>query len=213
MTTRTSTQRGAPAVALGQNLKRRMRSTVAIDHLQTATESARRSLARFELATIRLRNAVRMRLGVSDDELTALLHLVEYTQITQRQLVAIGTLSRSGVGAMVARLEDAGFVERVQDPTDRRVRLVQLSLTGERRMRAAYGACEDDLEQLLDGRPDEELGALASLLTRLAETTRSHARAAEREPQHASLGVQPVWRSWGGEARALSRPTEPGRTG
>jgi DNA-binding MarR family transcriptional regulator len=190
-----------------------MRSTVATDHIQTATESARRSLARFELATIRLRNAVRMRLGVSDDELTALLHLVEYTQVTQRQLVAIGTLSRSGVGAMVARLEDAGFVERVQDPTDRRVRLVQLSPTGERRMRAAYGACDDDLEQLLEGRPDEELEALAGLLTRLGDATRSHARAAEREPQPARLGVQPVWRSWGGEARALSLPTEPGRTG
>lgn len=181
---------------------------MATDDFQTATESARRSLARFELAAIRLRNAVRLRLGVSDDELTTLLHLVEYRQITQGQLVAIGTLSRSGVGAMVARLEDAGLVERVQDPNDRRVRLVQLSAVGRRRMRAAYGAYDDDVQAQLARRPTAELEALASLLTRLAEATKTHAGAVERDTEPADVGSQPVWRTWGGEARALSLSAE-----
>lgn len=170
---------------------------MATDDFQTATESARRSLARFELAAIRLRNAVRLRLGVSDDELTALLHLVEYTQITQGQLVAIGTLSRSGVGAMVARLEDAGFVERVQDPTDRRVRLLQLSPAGVRRMREAYGPREDDVSKLLSKRPREELEPLAALLLELSATTQGHAGAVEREPPLAGANGAPVWRKWG----------------
>ena len=178
------------------------------DDFQTPTESARRSLARFELAAIRLRNAIRLRLGVSDDELTALLHLLEYRQITQSQLVAIGTLSRSGVGAMVARLEDAGFVERVPDPTDRRVRLIQLSAKGQRRMRAAYGAYDNDLQAQLDRRPTAELEALASLLSRLAEATKTHAGAVERDTKPAAVATQPVWRTWGGEARALSLSAE-----
>jgi DNA-binding MarR family transcriptional regulator len=194
MTTASSTARRSAAVALGQNLKA---ASVATDDFQTATESARRSLARFELAAIRLRNAVRLRLGVSDDELTALLHLVEYTQITQGQLVAIGTLSRSGVGAMVARLEDAGFVERVQDPTDRRVRLLQLSPGGVRRMREAYGPREDDVSKLLSKRPREELEPLAALLLELSATTQGHAGAVEREPPLAGANGAPVWRKWG----------------
>ena len=183
----------APAVALGQNLKA---ASVATDDFQTATESARRSLARFELAAIRLRNAVRMRLGVSDDELTALLHLVEYHQITQGQLVAIGTLSRSGVGAMVSRLEDAGFVERVQDPTDRRVRQLQLSPGGLRRMREAYGARDEDLGRLLAGRPAEELEPRARLLSDRAAATQSHAGAAERKPHLVGAGATPDWQQW-----------------
>lgn len=190
-----------------------MRSTVAIDDSQTPTESARRSLARFELAAIRLRNAIRVRLGVTEDELTALLHLAEHAQISQRQLVAIGTLSRSGVGAMVARLEDAGFVERVPHPADKRVRLVQLSTTGERRMRAAYGASDDALQRLLGGQPKEELEALSRLLSKLAVATLSHARAAEREPPAAALGKKPVWSSWGGEPRPFSLRLPRGRIG
>jgi DNA-binding MarR family transcriptional regulator len=170
---------------------------VATDDFQTATESARRSLARFELAAIRLRNAARLRLGVSDDELTALLHLVEYRQITQGQLVAIGTLSRSGVGAMVARLEDAGFIERVQDPTDRRVRLLQLSALGSRRMREAYGPREDDVTGLLSKRRREELEPLAALLLELTATTQSHAGAAEQEPPLAGANGTPAWQKWG----------------
>ena len=175
-----------------------MRSTVAIDDSQTPTESARRSLARFELAAIRLRNAVRLRLGVSDDELTALLHLVEFTQITQRELVEISTLSRSGVGAMVVRLEDAGLVERVPDPTDRRVRLLQLSPNGTRRMHNAYGARDDDWERLLEERPEDVLVAFDLLLSEVAEATQRHAGAVERDSQPVVAGVQPVWRDWGG---------------
>ena len=186
---------------------------MATDDSQNPTESARRSLARFELAAIRLRNAMRLRLGVSDDELTALLHLVEHPQITQGRLVAIGTLSRSGVGAMVARLEDAGLVERTQDPTDRRVRLVRLSAAGERRMRAACGGYDDDVERLLSARAAHELEALAGLLARLADAAETHAGAVERDTRPGGSDAEPVWRSWGGEAPALSGPARRGSTG
>jgi DNA-binding MarR family transcriptional regulator len=175
-----------------------MPSTVAIDDVHTATESARRSLARFELATIRLRNVVRTRLGVSDDELTALVHLVEYSQVTQRELVEISTLSRSGVGAMVARLEDAGFLERLPDPTDKRVRLLQLSPDGARRMHEAYGGCDVERGRLLDARPDEELWTLATVVSQLADATESHAGAVEQDSLRVGPGAQPVWRDWGG---------------
>ena len=71
---------------------------------QDPLSAAGRSLARLELAGIRHRNTVRARLGLGDDELTTLLYLLEHPRLTQRQLVAVSTLSRSGVGAMVSRL-------------------------------------------------------------------------------------------------------------
>lgn len=98
---------------------------------------------------------------------------------------------------MVARLEDAGFVERVQDPTDRRVRLLQLSPGGVRRMREAYGPREDDVSKLLSKRPREELEPLAALLLELSATTQGHAGAVEREPPLAGANGAPVWRKWG----------------
>ena len=172
---------------MGRNLK------VVTDDSSTA--SARRALARFELAAIRRRNLVRARLGLGDDELTTLLYLLEQPRLTQRELVAISTLTRSGVGAMVQRLEDAGLIERVPDPGDRRVRLLQLSARGSRQLREACGACDDAVERLLAARPDEELHALSRLLSAVAEATQRHAGAADgaQAPEAATRD----WRRWG----------------
>jgi DNA-binding MarR family transcriptional regulator len=170
---------------LGRNLK-----VVADD---SSTASARRALARFELAAIRRRNVVRARLGLGDDELTTLLYLLEHPRLTQRELVAISTLTRSGVGAMVQRLEDAGLIERVPDPADRRVRLLQLSARGSRRLREACGACDDAVERVLATRPEDELRALGRLLTAVADATEGHAAEDAQPPVSATRD----WRRWG----------------
>jgi DNA-binding MarR family transcriptional regulator len=171
---------------------------VVTDDSSNAAESARRSLARFELATIRQRNAMRSRLGLGDDELTTLLYLTEHDHVTQRQLVGISTLTRSGVGAMVQRLEDAGLIERVRDPRDRRVRLLQLSERGRRRMRTARGACDDEHRRLLAARPDAELELLASLLAAVTEATEDDAGGPSRNGGAPAKAVAPGdWRRWG----------------
>jgi DNA-binding MarR family transcriptional regulator len=173
-------------------------ATVVTDDSSTAAESARRSIARFELAGIRQRNAMRRRLGLGDDELTTLLYLTEHDHLTQRQLVGISTLTRSGVGAMVQRLEDAGLVERVPDPQDRRVRLLQLSARGRQRMRTARGACDDERLRLLTARPDAELEALAGVLSAVAEATEHDAATPPRNGGSAGPGgAQGDWRRWG----------------
>jgi DNA-binding MarR family transcriptional regulator len=169
---------------------------VATDDSPTAAESARRSLARFELAAIRQRNAMRSRLGLGDDELTTLLYLVERGQLTQRELVAISTLSRSGVGAMVQRLEGAGMVERVPDPRDGRVRLLRLTALGTRRMRKAAGAFDEERERLLATRPEAELDALARLLSAVAEAMERDAGSSSGDGRSAAPSAQGDWRRW-----------------
>ena len=170
---------------------------MATDESPLAAESARRSLARFELAAIRQRNAMRVRLGLGDDELTTLLYLTEHERLTQRQLVAISTLTRSGVGAMVQRLEDAGLVERVPDPHDRRVRLLQLTARGRQRMRRARRASDAARERLLAGGSDAELEALARLLSAVAEATERDADASSGHVSPAAPRSQADWRRWG----------------
>ena len=169
--------------------------TVVTDDRPRAAESARRALARFELAAIRRRNALRGRLGLGDDELTTLLYLTEHEQLTQRELVAISTLTRSGVGAMVQRLEDAGLVERVTDPRDRRVRLLQLTARGRQRMRKARGS-DDAREQVLAARPDEELELLAAVLDAVAEATERDADASAGERGTQAPSSHADWRRW-----------------
>jgi DNA-binding MarR family transcriptional regulator len=170
--------------------------TVVTDDSPSAAEAARRALARFELAAIRQRNAMRSRLGLGDDELTTMLYLTEHGQLTQRQLVAISTLTRSGVGAMVQRLEDAGLVERVPDPRDRRVRLLQLTARGTQRMRKARGASDDARERVLAARLHADLELLAAVLDAVAEATERDAGAPSGERSAAS-SAQPDWRRWG----------------
>jgi DNA-binding MarR family transcriptional regulator len=169
---------------------------VVTDDSPTAAESARRSLARFELAAIRQRNVMRTRLGLGDDELTTLLYLSEHGQLTQGQLVAISTLTRSGVGAMVNRLEEAGLIERVQDPHDKRVRLLQLSARGSERMRQARGAYDGKLAELLGELPASELEALTRLLSAAADATEQDA-GTEPDGGQAPASAQGDWRRWG----------------
>jgi DNA-binding MarR family transcriptional regulator len=171
--------------------------TLVSEDPPTAAESARRSLARLELAGIRQRNAIRARFGLSDDELTTLLHLLEHSRLTQRQLLAVCTLTRSGVGAMVTRLETAGLIERVQDPGDKRVRLLQLSARGAAHMHAARGAYDDALVRLLDECPDSELEALSRLLSAAAEATEQDAASPTPTGRRTSPSAQRDWRRWG----------------
>ena len=163
----------------------------------TAAESARRSLARFELAGIRQRNAIRARFGLGDDELTTLLYLVEHSQATQRQLIALCTLTRSGVGAMLSRLEDAGLIERVDHPGDKRVRLVQLSALGAKRMRDARGAYDAELAELLGERPEDELEALTRLVSAATEAAEQNAAPPAPDRRRAAVRAQGDWRRWG----------------
>ena len=171
-------------------------TVVTDDDSPRAAEPARRALARFELAAIRRRNAMRTRLGLGDDELTTLLYLSEHERLAQRELVAISTLTRSGVGAMVQRLEEAGLVERVPDPSDRRVRLLQLTGRGRQRLRRARGASDDARERVLAARPDAELEVLAAVLDAVAEATERDADASG-ERSAAAPSTDADWRRWG----------------
>jgi DNA-binding MarR family transcriptional regulator len=168
------------------------------DPAAAPTDAVRQALAALELAAVRHRREVRRRLRIGDEELSALLHLSHHGGVAQGRLAEVTTLSRSGAGAMIQRLEHDGFVQRRTDPGDRRLRRVELSPAGRERMAQAYGELDHAAQTLLADRPAAELDALARLLDGLADA----ARAAGGEDGAIASAAQsgsgdPIWRRWG----------------
>jgi DNA-binding MarR family transcriptional regulator len=156
----------------------------------------RRALAALELAAIRHRRGVRRDLRVGDEELSALLYLAHHGGVAQRRLADVTSLSRSGAGAMIQRLEERGFVQRRTDPADRRLRLVELSPPGRERVELAYREFATAAAQLLAECPPAEVAALARLLDGLAGAAHSvdDERVLANSPHSAG---EPIWRHWG----------------
>lgn len=163
----------------------------------TPTELVRRSLARLDLAVIRHRGGVSRRLGVSDEELTVLLYLAEHGGVTQAGLASLTALSRSGVGAMVQRLERAGLLERYPEPDDKRIRLIRLSARGSERISEAYSDRNADLGRLLDDLPAARVDELERFVAGLADATEARAGEPSAEPLSEPILADPIWRLWG----------------
>ena len=167
-----------------------------MDHENTPTAKVQRSLAALELASVRYRGGVRRRLNVGDEELTALLYLAHHGGVPQRRLTEITTLSRSGAGAMIQRLEQDGFVERRTHPGDRRLRLVELAPAGVDRINAAYHDMNEATDRILTDRPAAELDLLARLLDELAGAAQSTDGEVDANPLSSPADSDPIWRRW-----------------
>jgi len=161
-------------------------------------ERLRHFLLRRDLAAVRHRSDVSRRLGVSDDEMLVLLNLLEHGGLTQSQLTSFIGLSRSGMGAMIQRLERAQLVERHPDPADRRVRLIKPSPRSVDRITRAYEALWEDVDRVLAELPSDAHEVIARFLTDLATVTETHARCSAGEPELSrERSSQPDWQLWG----------------
>jgi MarR family transcriptional regulator for hemolysin len=149
------------------------------------------AFAGLEVALIRYRRDVRRRLGVSEEELTVLRHLAREESVPQARLASLTTLSRSGMGTLVQRLEQAGLVERRTEPQDRRVRRINLTESGRRRMATAYGALDDAVAAALADVPNGP-----ETLERMAAAVADLSGDAVEEPVITPT-EDPVWRRWG----------------
>jgi DNA-binding MarR family transcriptional regulator len=165
-------------------------------HAEPDGAAAARALARLEIAFIRHRRGVRRRLGVGDDELSVLRYLAYEGDVPLARLATTTTLSRSGLGALVQRLEERGLVERRTATDDRRLRRVRLSARGRERLSGAYHALDAAAGALLSGAAPADAARLEQLLDALAWEAEALAGAGD-EPAAAEPPADPVWRSWG----------------
>ena len=159
-----------------------------------STARVRHALGAFELAANHHRRDVRRRLRVGEDELTVLLHLAHHGGASQRHLTGVTSLSRSGAGALLQRLEERGYVQRRTDPADRRLRLVELSPAGRERLDGAYAGLIAAIAALVAERDPAEVAGFAELLTGIARAIEPEG---ERRLAVVTDATDPIWRRWG----------------
>lgn len=76
-------------------------------------------------------------------------------------------ITKQSMGELVADLEEKGYVERVEDPVDRRARVVRLTEKGRRHVRDALEAIEEIEDAYARRLGPERLRALRAALVEL----------------------------------------------
>jgi MarR family 2-MHQ and catechol resistance regulon transcriptional repressor len=76
-------------------------------------------------------------------------------------------LTSGSITALVDRLEKRGFVERFDDASDRRVRLVRLTDTGRALIKEAFARHEEHMDEAVADLSQDELAKLIELLKKL----------------------------------------------
>ncbi len=88
--------------------------------------------------------------------------------MTPGRLAELTGLTTGAVTGVLDRLERAGFIERVADPSDRRRTLVRVSLTRGREVGAAYEPLERATESVFERLDDGQRALLVGVLRELA---------------------------------------------
>lgn len=96
------------------------------------------------------------------------------------ELAAQAGLDTSTVSRHVARLTKNGYLERTDDPDDRRASQLALTPRGRRMLKAATQARIDLIHQAVAGWSEDELRALCTLTERLAVALEEHVPGTER---------------------------------
>lgn len=93
--------------------------------------------------------------------LEALLHK---GPLTMSELCDAALITNASMTAAIDRLEERGFVERVADKTDRRVRRAQLTAQGSALIKRLYARHERDLDEVMSAIPAAERAELRRAL-------------------------------------------------
>ena len=166
------------------------------EHVLTA-KAIRRLLYRRDVALARHRATFARSLGITDVEMTALVHLAEQGRLAPSAIAALLDLSSGGATALVQRLERAGHVTRTPHPTDRRSTLIELSPETAARLEEADSPPYRRLEAVAATLSSAERVVVAEVFTQLAsfseELEASARRAADAPPDALTRPVPSLW--------------------
>ncbi len=101
-------------------------------------------------------------------EFPVLNHLAEAGPLSQQELGMALRINPSNLVGLLDTLEGDGLLVRLRDPRDRRRHLVQLTVTGRRRLAQAWQAAEAAEQDLLSPLAPGEREQLRGALERLA---------------------------------------------
>jgi MarR family transcriptional regulator, lower aerobic nicotinate degradation pathway regulator len=124
-------------------------------------------LSQAAIAGDRLVNEALADEGVLKSRFRVLLAMADDGPLSQAELGRRVHVDRSDMAAVVAELEDLGYVTRERDATDRRRNVVALTAAGSDALERMDAAVETAQARLLEPLTPDERTQLVSLLTRL----------------------------------------------
>lgn len=119
--------------------------------------------------TVMFHGAVAEKMGLSVTEHKALDILSRQGPITAGRLAEVTGLTTGAITGMVDRLENAGFVRRVPDPSDRRKIRIEAVVEKYEAMAEIFASLGQAMNALLESYNDKELAIIHNFMSRLPE--------------------------------------------
>ena len=120
----------------------------------------------------RVSKRMEARIGLTIPQRLSLLFIGSHPGILASELAEVLHLHRGTVSGIVRRLEAAGYVSRVADPSDGRRVGLTLTVAGRAMNRRRSGTFEDAVRRLLDSMPGSDLTSAEQVLARLGAELR-----------------------------------------
>jgi DNA-binding MarR family transcriptional regulator len=145
-------------------------------------DSVLRALRRVNLQGSFFGQTVAIRFGLSESDIETLEALIDMGASTAGRLSELTGLTSGAVTRVIDRLEQAGFVRRVPDPTDRRRVIVEAIPEKVAAVQATLnrvgGASADEIGRYTDA----QLALITDFLTRMEQITRDEAATLRENP-------------------------------
>jgi DNA-binding MarR family transcriptional regulator len=117
--------------------------------------------------TIMFHTAIAEKMGLSVTEHKALDILSRQGPITAGQLAEVTGLTTGAITGMVDRLEKAGFVRRIPDPSDRRKVRIEAIVEKYEEMAWIFSSLGQAMNMLLENYNDKELATIQDFMSHL----------------------------------------------
>jgi DNA-binding MarR family transcriptional regulator len=158
------------------------------DKDRESIKSVLRSLRRVNIQGSLFGQTVAVRFGLSESDIEALESLIDTGSATAGRISELTGLTTGAVTRVVDRLEQAGYVRRVADPTDRRRVVVEVVPDKIVAIEMALDRLDDASSPLVEGYTEEQLELIDEFLTRMAEITRAEADSMRDEVEGGDAG-------------------------
>jgi len=149
---------------------------------EAAVDSIVRALRKVNVQGSLFGQTVAIRLGLSDSDVAALQMLIDGGAATAGRLSELTGLTTGAVTHVIDRLEQSGYVRRVQDPADRRCVVVEVVPEKLVAMQSMLGAIARAGSAEVARYSDAQLELIGDFLSRMADVTRTEAAKLREEP-------------------------------
>jgi DNA-binding MarR family transcriptional regulator len=160
---------------------------------RTAVEGVVRALRRVSFQGSILGQTVAVRLGLSESDIDALELLIDTGAATAGKLAEIMGLTTGAVTRVIDRLEQAGYVRREADPTDRRRVVVEVVPERVATIESLLDSLERAAAQEVERYSPEQLALINDFLSRMADLTQTESTRLRSSPEgHPSEPTSPA---------------------